>query len=139
MDDKELCNLACNPSLDGYTPNPLYHAGYCPDYMQNQCYADGSMFEEQWNAHQSNIKDFNARKMLSMTFHQRPQEYRYMDHAQAVPTPPSTSTVYQAMFSKVPIHPAVNTLPTKTCKKKGKKGTTNTKKSLPKKKSSTKK
>lgn len=113
MDDKELCNLACNPSLDGYTPNPLYHAGYCTDYMNSQCNADGSMFEEQWETHQENIKDFNARKMMSMTFHQRPQEYRYMDHTQAPQMPPSTSEVYQAMYSIVPVHPAINTLPSR--------------------------
>ena len=113
---KELCNLACNPSLDGYTPNPLYQAGYCPDYMQQQCNADGSMFEEQWETHQNNIKDYNARKMMSMTFGIRPQEYQYQTPShvqQAQVIPPSTAEVYQAMYSAIPTRPAVNTLPKK--------------------------
>ena len=119
MDDKELCDLACNPSLDGYTPNPLYHAGYCPDYMHRQCNADGSMFEEQWTKHQENIKDHNARKIMSMTFHQRPQEYRYTTNTNhGIVLPPTTSEIYRAMYSKVPIHPPINTLPPKKKNKK---------------------
>ena len=113
---KELCNLACNPSLDGYTPNPLYQAGYCPDYMHRQCNADGSMFEEQWETHQENIKDYNARKIMSMTFGIRPQEYQYQSpsHVQrSQGLPPSTAEVYQAMYSAIPTHPAINTLPKK--------------------------
>lgn len=130
---KELCNLACNPSLDGYTPNPTYQAGYCTDYMQQQCNADGSMFEEQWETHQKNIKDYNARKMMSMSFGIRPKEYQYMDQSQAqqvLQAPPSTADVYRAMYSNIPTRPAINTLP----KKKS-----SSKKTTPKKKSSTKK
>lgn len=130
---KELCNIACKPSLDGYTPNPLYQAGYCPDYMQQECNADGSMFEEQWESHQKNIKDYNARKMMSMSFGIRPQEYQYraLHHTQQTPpAPPTTADIYQAMYSNIPTRPAINTLP--------KKHSSKTKKPTPKKKSSKK-
>lgn len=143
MDDKELCNLACNPSLDGYTPNPLYHAGYCPDYMEIQCNADGSMFEEQWEKHQDNIQDFNARKIMAMTFHQKPQEYRYA--SEAPPLPPSSADVYKAMYSKIPIHPAINSLPPtkksvkKSVKKPSKRSTKKSPNPNPNPKKSTKK
>jgi hypothetical protein len=131
MDDKELCNLACNPSLDGYTPNPLYSSGYCPDYMKRQCNADGSMFQEQWESHQENIKDHNARKLMAMSFHQRPVEYRHTNELvssnPAANLPPTTSEVYRAMYANVPVHPAINTLPAKR-KKKTKKTTSRRKK-----------
>lgn len=133
MDRKELCNIACKPSLDGYTPNPLYHAGSCPDYMQQECNADGSMFEEQWETHQNDIKDYNARKMMSMSFGIRPQEYQYgtPSHNQNVPrAPPTTADVYQAMYAKIPTRPAINTLPSKR--------SSPTKKTTPKKRSSKK-
>ena len=125
---KELCNLACNPSLDGYTPNPLYQAGYCPEYMQQECNADGGMFEEQWETHQNNIKDYNARKMMSMTFGIRPHEYQYRAPSQeqsSPQVPPTTSDVFQAMYSIIPTRPAINTVPKKRSPKKKKK-TSNT-------------
>lgn len=129
MDEKELCDLACNPSLDGYTPNPLYHAGYCPDYMKTQCNADGTMFERQWEQHQKNIVDFNARKMMSMTFHQRPQELRYVTPGdQSVNLPPSSSEVFRAMRSGIPTRPAINYISKSTTSKKKKKVTKKVKK-----------
>jgi len=118
MDDKELCDLVCNPTLDGYLPNPLYNSGYCPDYMKTQCYADGSMFEEQWKNHQSNIKDFNARRLMSMSFNQRPLVYDLTPKTLHIP--PTTNDVHRAMLSVIPVRPAKNTLPKrrKSSKKK---------------------
>ena len=109
MDDKELCDLVCNPTIDGYLPNPLYSSGYCPEYMKTQCYADGTMFEEQWENHQDDIKDFNARKLMSMSFKQRPLVYDF--NPKSMPIPPTTRDVYKAMVSVVPTRPAKNTLP----------------------------
>ena len=126
---KELCNFVCNPSLDGYTPNPMYQAGYCVDYMQQECNADGSMFEEQWETHQKNIKDYNARKMMSMTFGIRPQEYQYQapPHVHQPPIlPPSSTEVYRAMYSAIPTRPAVNTLPRKRSSSRKKSSTRKT-------------
>ena len=58
MANKELCKAVCSPTVNGYSPNPLYQQGYCPTYMQQECYADGTLFEDQWAKHQEDIKDF---------------------------------------------------------------------------------
>ncbi len=129
MDDdtKRLCDTVCSPTLDGYTPNPLFNSTFCPDYMQAECNADGGMFERQWEAHQSNIRDFTARRMLSRSFQQRPQEFAYtvvpqqqqQQQQQQQPVPPTMAQVYRSMVSVIPTRPAVNTLaPTNKRKKK---------------------
>jgi len=140
MDDKELCNIACSPTLDGYRPNPFYEAGYCPQYMKNQCYADGTMFAEQWETHQKNIKHHNAQKLFATSFGIEPQVYSYAQGN--VQMPPTTRVVMQSYENKVD-----SKSPKSSTKKKSTKKTTDKKKPVkkttdkkkPSKKTSTKK
>ncbi len=115
MDDKELCDLACNPSINGYTPNPLYQAGYCPQYMKNQCYADGTMFERQWDTHQTNIKQYNAQRLFAKSFGQNPQIYSY---SHDIPLPPTTDAVRQMYSEKKEVKPKKKNSTKKTKKSK---------------------
>lgn len=62
--EEEVCQMACAQTLDGYTPNPFYSAGACPDYMKRECNADGTLFQKQMDMHRDRIKDFNAERML---------------------------------------------------------------------------
>ena len=98
MDDKELCEIACSPTLDGYRPNPFYEAGYCPQYMKNQCYADGTMFEGQWETHQKNIKHYNAQRLFAKSFGIEPRVYDYSNGY--IPMPPTTDSVRQIYEQK---------------------------------------
>ena len=90
MPNKELCKAVCTPSLNGYSPNPLYEQGYCPPYMQQQCNADGTMFEEQWEKHQSDIKDYNTQRIFAMSMGYRPVPYHV---GSSINIPPTTSEI----------------------------------------------
>ncbi|CAM9093280.1 unnamed protein product [Ectocarpus sp. 12 AP-2014] len=64
MGEEEVCTMACAQTLDGYTPNPLYTAGACPDYMKMQCNADGSLWQKQWDMHQDRVKLYNSDRVF---------------------------------------------------------------------------
>lgn len=93
IDSKKFCKAVCTPSLDGFTPNYFYEQGYCPPYMQQQCNADGSMFEEQWEKHQEDIKHYNAVRMFSKTMGFNPVPYT---RSNDVVLPPTTATLMPA-------------------------------------------
>lgn len=65
--EEEVCAMACAQTLDGYTPNPFYTAGACPDYMKTQCNADGSLWQKQWDMHQDRLKLYNSDRLLHMS------------------------------------------------------------------------
>lgn len=65
--EEEVCAMACAQTLDGYTPNPFYAAGACPDYMKSECNADGSLWQKQWDTHQDRLKLYNSDRMLNMS------------------------------------------------------------------------
>ena len=90
VNSKDLCKAVCTPSLNGYSPNPLYEQGYCPSYMQQQCNADGSMFEEQWDKHQNDIKDFIAQRLFALSMGYKPVPYT---QGSSISLPPTTSDV----------------------------------------------
>jgi len=62
--EDEVCEVACSQTLDGFTPNPFYSSGACPDYMKSECNAGGKLWQKQWDKHQQNIKGFNAERMF---------------------------------------------------------------------------
>ena len=63
--EDEVCRLACSQTLDGYTPNPFYASGACPDYMKSECNADGSLWQKQWDMHQEQLKLFNLNRVFN--------------------------------------------------------------------------
>lgn len=65
--EEEVCAMACAQTLDGYTPNPFYTSGACPDYMKTQCNADGSLWQKQWEMHQDRIKLYNSDRLFHMS------------------------------------------------------------------------
>ena len=114
MPNKELCKAVCTPSLNGYSPNPLYEQGYCPPYMQQQCNADGTMFEEQWEKHQNDIKDFNAQRIFSMSMGFKPVAYQM---GSTMPMPPTTAQIAPIYMKAEPTKKKVSSKK-KTSKKK---------------------
>jgi len=103
--EEEVCELACSQTLDGYTPNPLYMSGACPDYMKSECNLGGALWQKQWDKHQEHIKDFNAERMFHASMGVPTQIYRYaqpIPGQQPVVLPPTSSQVFATMRQNYP-------------------------------------
>ena len=115
--EEELCKLACSQTLDGYTPNPFYANGMCPDYMKSECNFGGDLWQDQWDKHKEKIKEFNAERVFHASmgvptqlvrygyqgyqgyqgYHPQPQQ----PHHQPL-LPPTSSQVFANMRQKHP-------------------------------------
>ena len=118
--EEEVCRLACSQTLDGYTPNPFYYSGACPDYMKSECNADGTLWQKQWDVHQNRLKTFNLDRVFnaSLNIPTRVVGYGYqpqhMHPPQGHPSfliPPTSSQVFATMrqnhpqkFRQIPGH-----------------------------------
>ena len=104
--EEEVCELACSQTLDGYTPNPLYTSGACPDYMKSECNAGGKLWQKQWDMHQDRIKGFNAERMFhaSMGVPTQVVGYGYPPQQQQhhLLLPPTSSQVFATMRQNHP-------------------------------------
>ena len=100
--EDEVCELACSPTLDGYTPNPLYSSGACPDYMKSECNMGGALWQKQWDLHQDRLKLFNSERIFNASMgvptqvvgyqpqHQYQQQYSPL-------LPPTSAQVFATM------------------------------------------
>ena len=105
--DEELCELVCSRTLDGYTPNPLYTSGACPDYMKNECNADGTLWHKQWDLHQDRLKLFNTEKVFhaslgvpTQVVSHNPYLHHQPDHSLVIP--PTSAQVFAMVQSQQP-------------------------------------
>ncbi|CAM9205820.1 unnamed protein product [Pylaiella littoralis] len=65
--EEDVCKMACAQTLDGLTPNPMFSAGACPDFMQRQCYKDGTLFQDDWDRRRDRLRDLNTYRLFSMS------------------------------------------------------------------------
>ena len=95
--EEEVCELVCSQTLDGYTPNPLYTSGACPDYMKSECNADGTLWQKQWDLHQDRLKLFNSDRLFHASLGIPTQAVSYNQRDQESPVLPPTSAQVFAM------------------------------------------
>lgn len=103
--EDELCELACSQTLDGYTPNPIYASGGCPDYMKSGCNEGGKLWQSQWDKHKEHIKDFNLERMFHASMGVPTQVFGYTQPIQnrRLPLlPPTSSQVFASMQQRHP-------------------------------------
>lgn len=106
--EDEVCQLACSQTLDGYTPNPLYASGACPDYMKSECNADGALWKKQWDLHQERLRIFNADRLFNASMgiptqvvgYQPQQQHRHQYHHPLLP--PTSAQVFATMTRSHP-------------------------------------
>ncbi|CAM9501788.1 unnamed protein product [Ectocarpus sp. 12 AP-2014] len=97
--EEQVCKLACSQTLDGYNPNPFYASGMCPDYMKSECNLGGKLWQNQWDMHKKNIKEFNAERMFhaSMGIPTQVVGYGYQPQQPPPLLPPTSSQVFSTM------------------------------------------
>ena len=103
--EEDVCGLACLPTLDGYTPNPFYSLGACPDYMRSECNADGSLWQKQWDMHQDRIKLFNTERVFNASMRVPTQIVSYQQQHQQYNKnllPPTSAQVFATMKQSHP-------------------------------------
>ncbi len=94
--EEEVCELACSQTLDGYTPNPLYTSGLCPDYMKSECNVDGALWQKQWDLHKDRIKHFNANRVFNASLGIPTQVMGYQNQYRGPVLPPTSAQVFAA-------------------------------------------